>query len=344
MVTIDGSQGEGGGQILRSSLTLSLLTGQAVHITRIRAGRPKPGLQAQHLAAVRAAAVIGRAEVVGAELGATELTFHPDRVRPGNYRFAIGTAGAVTLVLQTVFLPLALAGGRSTLVIEGGTHVPWSPSFEYADQVWLPMLRRLGLDGRFALERAGFYPRGGGQIRAHIEPAQTPLAPLVALERGAMVKITGISAVANLPTSIGERQARRAASRLRSLFPGIALEVTALPAIGQGTTLFLRMESEQAVAGFSSLGARGKPAEQVADEAVDALLAHLATTAAIDPHLADQLILPLALARGRSVFRTSAVTPHLLTHVAVVCAFLPTAITVAGELGSEGRVEIEGVG
>lgn len=344
MVRIDGSQGEGGGQILRSSLTLSLLTGQAVQITRIRAGRPKPGLQAQHLAAVQAAAAIAGAEVAGAKLGSTELIFEPDRVQPGNYHFAIGTAGAVTLVFQTVFLPLALAGGRSTLVIEGGTHVPWSPSFEYVDQVWLPMLRRLGLDGRLELERAGFYPRGGGRIRAHIEPAQTPPAPLVALERGAIVKVTGISAVANLPTSIAERQARRAASRLRSLFPGMPLTVTELPAIGQGTTLFLRVESEQAVAGFSSLGARGKPAEQVADEAVEALLAYLTTAAAIDPHLADQLILPLVLARGRSVLQTSAVTNHLLTHVAVVRAFLPAVITVAGELGAEGRVVIEGRG
>lgn len=344
MIVIDGSQGEGGGQILRSALTLSLLTGQAVRIENIRAKRPKPGLQPQHLAAVRVAAAVARAETTGAELGSTRLDFRPGRVRPGTYTFEIGTAGAVTLVLQTVFLPLALAGEPSTLVIGGGTHVPWSPPFEYVEQVWLPTLRRLGLEGEVALERAGFYPRGGGRIRAHIEPAPTPPAPLVALERGAVHRVTGVSAVANLPLAIAERQARQAERRLRPHIADVHIRVEERSSPGPGTALFLCLEAEGAVAGFGSLGARGKPAERVADEAVDALLAHLATPAAIDPHLADQLILPLALARGRSAFRTSAITTHLLTHVAVVRAFLPVTIVVEGELGAAGRVIIEGAG
>ncbi|MCS7039079.1 MAG: RNA 3'-terminal phosphate cyclase [Anaerolineae bacterium] len=344
MILIDGSQGEGGGQILRSALALSLLTGQAVRIENIRAKRPKPGLQPQHLAAVRVAAAIARAETAGAELGSTRLDFRPGRVRPGTYSFEIGTAGAVTLVLQTVFLPLALADAASTLFIGGGTHVPWSPSFEYIAEVWLPMLQRLGLEGEVALERAGFYPRGGGRIRAHIEPTLTPPTPLVALERGAVHRVTGISAVANLPLGIAERQARQAEKRLRPHIGDVRLRIETLNAPGPGTALFLRLESEHAVAGFVGLGARGKPAERVADEAVDELLAHLATPAAIDPHLADQLILPLALARGRSAFRTSAITNHLLTHVAVVRAFLPATIAVEGELGAPGKVIIEGVG
>lgn len=343
MIHIDGASlagGEGGGQILRSALTLSLLTGRPLHITNIRARRPKPGLQAQHLAAARAAATISQADMAGAAIGSADLHFRPGRVQPGAYHFDIGTAGAATLVLQTLFLPLALAGASSTLTITGGTHVPWSPSFHYLDRVWLPALRRLGYDARFQLDRAGFYPRGGGQITAAISPAGR-LLPLDLRERGQLRRLSGLSIVANLPESIAARQAAQAEKRLRDRFPSFRVETGLLPSPGQGTALFLRAESEHSLAGFGALGARGKPAERVADEAVDDLQTYLSTNAALDPHLADQILLPLAFAPGPSRFQTAAITPHLLTNAEVIQAFLPLNIIIEGRTGEPGWVIIE---
>ncbi len=342
MIHIDSANlagGEGGGQILRSALTLSLLTGHPLHITNIRARRPKPGLQPQHLAAVRAATAISQAEMAGAAIGSADLHFRPDRVRPGAYHFDIGTAGAATLVLQTLFLPLAHASASSTLAITGGTHVPWSPSFDYLDRVWLPTLRRLGYDARFQLDRAGFYPRGGGQIRAAISPAGR-LAPLDLPERGRIRHLAGLSFVANLPASIAARQAAQAEKRLQDRFPSLKVETNLLPSPGQGTAIFLLAESEYSLAGFSALGARGKPAERVADEAVDDLRTYLATGAALDPYLADQLLLPLAFAPGPSRFQTAAVTSHLLTNAEIIQAFLPLTIGIEGKVGEPGWVTI----
>ena len=364
MIEIDGSLGEGGGQVLRSALTLAMLTGQALRITNIRARRKKPGLQAQHLAAVKAAAAISAAQVEGMIQDSTALTFAPGDVQPGDYRFDIGTAGATSLVLQTIFLPLALCNlagaglltvppaaptagaglltvppSASEITLIGGTHVPWSPCFHYLDLQWLPFMHRIGFDTTLELLLAGFYPQGNGQIRARIEPIKT-LAPLDLPERGGLKGIRGISAVANLDMSIAERQQKRALNRLQGRHSRIDIELLDLPARAKGTFLLLQAEFKRSSACYFGLGALGKPAERVADEAVDGLEAFLAGNGAIDQYLADQLLLPLALASGESRFRTAQVTQHLLTNAEVIRAFGAAEIKIEQEHDKEGAVRV----
>ena len=341
VIEIDGSSGEGGGQVLRSALTLSLLTGRAFHMTRVRAMRPRPGLFPQHLAAVQAAAQISGAELSGDRIGSQELQFAPAAVRPGKYHFDIATAGATALVLQTLLLPLALADGASQLSISGGTHVPWSPCFHYLDRLWRVLLARIGIGFSLELAMAGFYPQGGGELRAQIPGGARP-ARLELLERGALRRLRGLSAVANLPLEIAERQRARALRRLGSGTPNVEvhIEVEALPARSRGTLLLLLAEFEHSQACFFALGARGKRAERVADEAVDDLLAFLAGSGAVDRWMADQLLLPLALAGPGSALRTAAVSSHLLTNAAVIEHFLPLRISVQGTAGAAGVVRI----
>lgn len=351
MITIDGSLGEGGGQVLRSSLTLAILTGRPVRVHNIRARRPKPGLQAQHLAAVRAAASISAAEVTGATLGSQELTFAPGPARPGEYRADIGTAGSTSLVLQTVFLPLALVAapgsrdaagdgtGASGLALTGGTHVPWSPCTHYLTLHWLPMLRRLGFDADIELLLGGFYPEGNGQVRASIRPVNR-IAALRLPERGALKRISGISAVANLDLSIARRQRARALARLQGRHNLVEIELLDLPARNKGTFLLLLAEFKHGAACYVSLGAIGKRAEQVADEACLWLEKFLAGAGAVDEHLADQLLLPLAFADGESLFRASRATEHLRTNAEVIRAFGAAEIEIEKEQGGVARVRV----
>jgi RNA 3'-terminal phosphate cyclase (ATP) len=339
-VEIDGSMGEGGGQVLRSSLTLAALTGRPVRLFNIRSRRPRPGLQPQHLMSVKAAAAICAAEVEGAALHSQGLEFSPGAVRSGEYRFDIGTAGATSLVIQTVFLPLALAGaGPSEVTVIGGTHVPHSPSFHYLALNWLPTVGRLGCDAELDMLLAGFYPQGGGEVRAAIRPVER-VAPLELPERGALKRITGISAVANLDTGIAERQRKKAFDRLKSKHSKVDIEVVELPARTRGTMLLLLAEFRHSTACYFSLGALGKRAEQVADEACLWMERFLAGTGAIDEYLADQLLLPLAFADGPSRFRTAQVTEHLRTNAAVIEAFGAATITIEKDGGREGTVSV----
>lgn len=340
MLSLDGSFGEGGGQILRTSLALSLLTGQPFHLRNLRARRAKPGLQPQHLMSVRAAASIGQAEVRGASLGSSDLVFEPGAVSPGKYHFAIGTAGATSLVLHTVYLPLAWrAAGPSEVILTGGTHVKQSPCFHFLDSTWRPYMELLGLHLRLHMRRPGFYPRGGGVVEAHIQPC--PRLHGLQLQTGGVVtRVTGVSAVAGLPESIAERQARRAMTRLRQcrLATDIRLENWD---DGPGTVLTLVLDTTPVPTLFFGLGARGKPAERVADEAVDQAIAYLdKAPPAVDAHSADQLVLPLALAEGPSTFRVAEVTSHLLTNLAVIRRFVDRDMTCAGQEGEVGVVSI----
>lgn len=340
MIQIDGSLGEGGGQVLRSSLTLSLLTKYDFQITNIRSRRSNPGLRAQHLKAVEAAASVGRAGVQGAELGSTALSFHPEAIHPGRYSLEISTAGAASLVLQTIFLPLALAGAGSTITITGGTHVNWSPSYHYLELQWLPFMRRIGFNADLKLQLAGFYPEGGGHMTAAIPP-NSAISPLHITERGRLRQIRGISAIANLPRHIAERQREQVIRRLGDRFYLNDIRLVELPARFKGTMLLLLAEFEKSQASYFSLGEIGKPAERVADDAVDQMEEFLSTDGAIDQYLADQLLLPLALARGQSELRTSKITQHLLTNAEVIRQFLPVTINIAGRLGEAGLVSIE---
>lgn len=342
MIEIDGGMGEAGGQILRTSLSLSCITGKAFHIFNIRKSRKKPGLMPQHLVCVQAAARISGAEVAGAEQGSRDLTFIPSPVRPGDYSFPIGTAGATSLVLQTVVPPLIMAGGRSSLTFGGGTHVPFSPPWDYLTDVFAPTIEKIGPHLSLSLERHGFYPKGGGVIRCRLDPVSS-LAPLTARERGALIRVAGAAAVANLPLSIAEREARSAVHTIREALGADApcdVRVKEVKAFGAGTFIFLRAEYEHAVAGFSAVGELGKRAETVGEEAARAFLQHHHAGAPIDPHLADQLVLYLALANGPSLFATSCITGHLETNLEVTGRFLDFRTELVGTDGGPGRVQI----
>lgn len=380
MFTIDGSTGEGGGQVLRTALSLAAILGQPIQITNIRAGRKQPGLRPQHVQSVKAAAALCNARLDGVQEHSRELRFEPQTPpQSGAYVFDIGTAGAATLVLQTVLLPLALAGGPSTVIIRGGTHVSWSPPFDYVEQVYLPALAALGIQCRLELVKWGFYPKGGGELRATIEPAAAALAgPAPALAglslypgrgrpsqhptaspalaglrpsqvspwtppRGELVALSVLSAAANVGNQVTARQASRAYNRLAAAKLPVTPQTRLLnpPSIGPGTCVFVLAEyANGARAGFTGYGRQGYPAERVADDAVDAFLAHHASDAPVDPHLADQLILPLALLDQPLVFHTSQITQHLLTNIWVVEQFLGPRFRVDGELGQAGEVRM----
>ncbi len=342
MITLDGSRGEGGGQILRSALTLSTLTGQAFRITKIRAKRDKPGLRPQHLSAVEAAATVCGADVSGGSIGSTDLTFRPGAVDPRDLTIDIGTAGATALVLQTIALPLALkaeSGVRVTLF--GGTFNTSAPSYPYLETTWRRTLASVGMSVVLSMPEAGYYPLGSGRLEAWIEPAK--LSALVLEDRGALICIRGVAETTNLPSKIANRMRKRAAESLDAL--GWNNEMTSIerPGPGQGAAISLVAEFEHGPpATFVGLGRLGKPAEAVADEAVEQLVAHLdATEGALDLHNADQILLPLAFAEGPSIFTVTEITEHLRTNVATIRAFLDRPIRVEEVDGSTlGRVVV----
>lgn len=343
MIEINGAIGEGGGQVLRSALSLSILTGKPVHIENIRSRRAQPGLMPQHLNAVDAAAAVSKAHVEGATRGSTSLLFEPGEIHSGRYKFDIGTAGSTSLVLQTIFLPLSRARSASSVIITGGTHVPWAPCYHFLGWHWLEMMRKIGFSAEISLDQAGFYPHGGGRITATIRPA-TGLNPLHMVERGNLIHLHGLSAVANLNIDIAERQKRRALGRLQPQFSNVRIKIDKMPSRFKGTVLLLMAEFEAdngyAQCCFYSLGQLGKPAERVADETLDAFFEFIFTNAAADQYLSDQLLLPLAFAPGESQIRTSQVTQHLLTNAEVIRSFLPVEIVIQGEPGQPGFIRI----
>jgi RNA 3'-terminal phosphate cyclase (ATP) len=345
MVELDGSYGEGGGQILRTALSLSLLSGRPFRMTGIRANRDQPGLQPQHLKAVAAAALLGHAEVTGAAAGSRVLVFRPKAYSPGDLKIDIGTAGSTSLVLQTLHLPLATRTGSAVRVIlTGGTFNSNAPSYSFLEHTWRAYLAAFGLPLALAMPAAGFYPRGGGRLEAWIDPAQ-PRA-WIQTTRGPLLRIVGTAGVANLRDSIAGRLRDRALVRLRDfgLLARVEIDTVRWPSPGQGAALSLTAEYEDAIpATFVCLGQRGKPAEDVADFAVDQLLAfERVDQAAVDPHSADQILLPLALAEGRSIYTVSQVTDHLRTNAATITAFLdrPLHIEEPSLPGQPGRVVV----
>ncbi len=341
MIELDGAAGEGGGQILRTSLSLSLITGQAFHLRNVRAKRAKPGLQAQHLTGVRAAAAIGQAQVRGASIGSTDLLFEPGPVSPGKYHFAIGTAGATALVLHTLYLPLALAGGTSELTLEGGTHVRAAPCFHFLDVTWRAYMALLGLDIKLRLLRPGFFPRGGGLVQATIAPCGEP-RPWCLEESPVASRGQILSAVAGLPPAIAQRQSRRASKCLRDLKLQVEVQEESWPG-GPGTLLAITLNTVPVPTLLFGLGERGKPAERVADEAADQIADFLTArraAAAVDVYSGDQLLLPLSLAKGASQYRVAAVTSHLQTNVAVIRKFVDRLIEIDGDKDDSGTVTI----
>ncbi len=339
IIKIDGSMGEGGGQILRSSLALSLLTGRPINIQRIRARRSKPGLQPQHRLCAQAAAAIGQARTRGVDLGSTRIDFEPGAVSAGGYNFAVGTAGSCNLVLHTLYLPLALRGSSASQVtITGGTHLTHSPTYEFVAGTWSKYLALANVHVETRLRRAGFYPRGGGVLESTLEacPGIKGLN-LESMKGASMVRVR--SMVSGLPESIAIRQANRAKSLLEDM--GLQVETEQdIRRDGLGTAVALTIETRPVPTVFTSLGARGKPAETVAEEAVEQAREYLAGPAAVDRYSADQLVLPLALAEGSSCYAVEQVTQHLLTNIDVVRLFIDRAITCEGTEGEPGIVRI----
>jgi RNA 3'-terminal phosphate cyclase (ATP) len=334
ILVLDGSHGEGGGQIVRTALSLSAITGRPIHITNIRSNRRNPGLQPQHLSAVRAIAAISEGLVSGDQIGSTELILTPrSPARPGRYRFDVeeiaerGSAGCVNLVLQTLLVPLALASGPTTLTLRGGTHVESAPSFDDLVNSYFPALRRMGFSIEAELTLWGWYPIGHGEVVCEIAAAPScdggtawPGA-IEAVQRGRLRGISGRAVAANLPAHIAQRMASRASASLAQFGVPVDIQAQCVSAACAGAGIFILADYEGLAASFSAYGRRGKPAEAVADEAVEALLAHQASGAAVEPHLADQLLLPLAVAGSPSVFALAQPTRHLMTNAWVIRQF-----------------------
>jgi len=336
MITIDGSHGEGGGQILRTSLALSLVTGKPFSIHSIRAGRRKPGLMRQHLTAVNAAAEVGRAEIAGNRIGSQAFTFEPKMIRPGNFHFAVGSAGSCTLVFQTILPALIIAGESSEIVLEGGTHNPFAPPFDFLEKAFLPLVNRMGPRVEAVLEKPGFYPAGGGRFRVSIKPADLNRFDL--LERGDIIQQNARASVANLPVKIANRELKVVNEMLgwdRDRLKAVEVENSQ----GPGNILIVEVESEHITEVFTGFGEKGIAAEKVAARAVRSAQEYLAQTVPVGRYLADQLLVPMALAGGGK-FRTLSPTQHTTTNIDVVKLFLDVEIAVREYDRNKWEIEI----
>lgn len=342
MIRIDGSQGEGGGQIVRSSLALAAVTGQSVTLDRVRARRSKPGLMRQHLTAVQAAMQVCAAQVQGAELGSQQLVFRPGAVRGGEYAFRIGTAGSTTLVLQTILPALMTAEGSSTVALEGGTHNPLAPPYEFLARAYLPLLARLGPRVAATLHRPGFFPAGQGRITATIGPSAA-LGRLDLCERGALIGRRVRALVARLPRHVAKRECQTIAAATG--WDESCFEIDEIAdAPGPGNAVSIELQFEHVTEVFTGFGQRGVPAERVAQQTLDRVQHYVDAEVPVGEYLADQLLLPLGigahLGTGGGVFRTLPLSSHSRTHIQVLERFLNVRIEVE-ETGRGVLVRVE---
>lgn len=336
MIELDGSEGEGGGQILRTALTLALMTGRAIRLRRIRARRSRPGLLRQHLTAVRAATALGQAIVQGDTVGSLDLFFDPKRIVPDHYKFSVGTAGSAMLVLQTVLPALFTASGTAEIEVEGGTHNPASPPFDFLEHVYIPLMAKMGPRMTATLDRAGFYPAGGGRVRVKVEPVEK-LAALHIEERGRIVRRRLVSRVAGLPSHIAERQIA-AFLETSGWQPESAEREVLDPTWGPGNVLLAFVESEGLTEVVSGFGEKGVRAEVVGKNVAEEVGRYIAHGAPVGEHLADQLLLPMALA-GEGSFVSGPLTLHTETQIATIKRFLPVEIDLKPE-GERMRVTV----
>jgi RNA 3'-terminal phosphate cyclase (ATP) len=330
MLTIDGSLGEGGGQILRTSLALAAVTGTPVRIERIRARRPKPGLQRQHLVAVQAAARVCNGHLEGAELHSREIVFTPQQPVAGQWHFDIGSAGSSTLVLQTVLPILLHADGPSTVAIRGGTHNGMAPPLEVLSESFLPTLHRIGISASLELQRHGFYPAGGGAISASIQPWRAR-ASLALMERGKTFGRRAEILLANLPEHVASREAQALKHGLH--WSHQEVDEREVDADGPGNAVVARLRHAEVTAVFTAVGEAKKRAEQVAHECCAQVRRYLESDAPVCEHLADQLLLPLALGAGGR-FRTLRPSEHTRTNAEVIARFLGAVVDIAEEAGA----------
>jgi len=337
IINIDGSEGEGGGQVLRSSLALSLVTGQPFRIEKIRARRSKPGLMRQHLTAVQAAARIGGAHVQGAEIGSTQLTFEPGAVAAGEYHFAVGTAGSAMLVLQTVLPPLMLQAEPSRVVVEGGTHNSNSPPFDYLEKAFAPLMRTMGVELSLELKAPGFYPAGGGKVVAGVQRVGEA-QPLDLMERGEIRQRKARCLIANVLEVVAERELARVAAKMNWTADCLLTE-RITQSRGPGNVLMIELVSEALTEVFTAFGERDTRSETVADNVIAEAREYLASSAPVGRHLADQLLLPMALGAGGR-FRTLSPTQHTLTNIEVIQKFLDVEITCEKEEERIWKIEV----
>ena len=328
--------GEGGGQILRSSLALSLHLQHPIHLVNIRRNRRPPGLRRQHLTCVLAAAELSHAKVSGAEIGSTEIQFKPGPLHPGRYVFDIGTAGSTTLLLQTVLPPLLLATSPSHLTIKGGTHNPFAPPFDFLQQVLLPQLQKMGADVRLRLKRWGFYPKGGGVIEVEIGPV-VRLHPIELMERGELLTLEANAIVASLPRHIAERELTVLQHRLG--IPHGQTKIEEIRESGIGNVVTVTVHCQAMTELFTGFGQRGKCAEEVANELANEVAGYLSANVPVGPYLADQLLIPLALA-GKGCFLTMAPTRHTLTNIRVIESFLPLKFDIIQHNQSQWKIDL----
>jgi len=336
MIHIDGSYGEGGGQILRSALALSMVTGKGFRIEKIRSGRRKPGLLRQHLTAVKAAEEISGAVVEGAGPGSLSLDFSPGRIRNGEYHFAVGTAGSGTLVLQTVLPALLKAGGPSTLLIEGGTHNPGAPPLDFLKKVFLPLLERMGCRVESEINRYGFYPAGGGILKVRIEAPEC-FERLELMERGEITARFVHGIVSQLPRSIAGKEAAVIIGALSWTSDTVSSEAVDSP--GPGNAVMVGIESENVSELFTGFGEMRVNAGAVAHKVLFEVKPYLAAGVPVGIHLADQLLLPMAIGEGGK-FRTLAPSCHALTNIEVIKKFLDVEIRCEKVSGDVWEMEV----
>lgn len=348
MIEIDGSYGEGGGQILRTALSLAAVLGKDVRMRNIRAGRSQPGLKPQHLTSVSAVAEMCEASVSGAKVGSTELFFQPSELKQGHFRFDVGTAGSVTLVLQTLMPLMTYAPGKVVVEVTGGTDVRWSPPADYLLHVVLLVMVKMGFTGRLEVAKRGHFPKGGGLVRFSVEPADR-LASIVGVDRGSLVRVRGVSHSAGLPRHVAERQSAAAMKAFRAKGlpePEIIIDyVEGTSGLSAGSGLVLFAETELgAILGGDSLGERSKPAEEVGSEAARRLVEEVESGAFLDRHMGDMVVPYMALADGASEVTVSQVTQHILTNTKVAGLLTGVEFRVDGKLGSKGRLQATGLG
>ncbi len=347
MIVVDGSFGEGGGQILRTALGLAVALRKPVKVVNIRAKRKNPGLRRQHLTAVKVLATISNARVEGLRLGSTEIVFEPRELRGGRYRFDIGTAGSITLVLQALIPALPFTSEPLEIELVGGTDVPWSPPIDYVRFVLIPILSRMGYDLEIEVKRRGHYPRGGGIVKIRSRP-RGKLDSIELIDRGKALEIVGVSHAVKLPRHVAERQANAAKKVLEQLGIPIRIDIEWYPPhkdphLGPGSGIVVAAKCENSILGGDALGAKGKPAEKVGEEAATKLLQELRTGAALDKHMGDMIVAPAALACGTTRFKASEMTMHAYTVIELVKLIVGTQATVRGELGQPFEAEIRGI-
>lgn len=349
MLEVSGDLLEGGGQIVRTTVALSALTGKPVRLTKIRNKRPNPGLQAQHVVAVKAVAAICNAETTGLTPGSRELTFIPHGYVGGRLSFDVGTAGSIPLILQALMPAAAYAPSQVQLDSTGGTDVRWSPTIDYVRLIQLPLLQQMGYRATIQVHRRGHYPKGGGQVTITIDPPRT-LKAITFLERGELLSVEGISHCVRLPSHVAQRQTNAAKEKLNSAgFSQVNVaNETYTPnqdphiAPGSGITLLAKF-SNGTIVGSDSLGERGTPAEAVGTEAATKLITALASNAPVDRHMGDILIPYMAVADGRSAIQVSEITMHTLTNIKVAEMVAEVKFEVEGELHHPGKITVNGV-